>query len=484
MQEFSHEHSKKSHSGSCALLRRTVECMTYPQTGLCAKIDSMKLKRLVHKKGVRSILEGMIRSFGGELAVEDHEGRLLLGVAPAAGESLPISLNGQLLGYVRGRTNTAALAASLQLYLQQEQEKRTIAKETLDRYKELTLLYGIAEKISTNMSPPEVGSMMLEQALYLIKADNASVALLDENDKLQELAGIGCADSQQRHRGVMQVTDIAADVIKQGRAEIVNDVQQDRRFIANATTPVSSLMCAPLKVKDKVIGVITISTEAPHTYTADELKMLSSLAVQAASVIENATLYDQLHDTFFSTVNVLAETIEMRDHYTGGHTRRVRDVSIAIGKNMGLDSDDLETLRLAASLHDIGKIGIDDAILRKPGRLSSEEFDQIKRHPEYGGEILQHVRGLRHIVPIVRGHHERYDGKGYPDGLKGQEIHLLARIIAVADAFDAMISHRPYRRALPLDVALAELNDNKGAQFDPHCTAALLDALNKGNVQL
>jgi len=444
----------------------------------------MKLKRIVHKKNVRCLLEEMIRTFGGDLAVEDPDGQVLLGAAPADSDSLPLSLNGQLLGRVRGSAKAAALAASLQLYLQQEQEKRSIAKETLDRYKELTLLYGIAEKISTNMSPPEVGEMLLEQALYLIKADNASVALLDENEKLQELAGIGCTDSQQRHRAAMQATDIAADVIKQGKAEIVNDVEQDRRFIANATNPVSSFMCAPMKVKDKVIGVITISTEAPHTYTADELKMLSSLAVQAASVIENATLYDQLHDTFFSTVNVLAETIEMRDHYTGGHTRRVRDVSIAIGKNMGLAADELETLRLAASLHDIGKIGIDDNILRKPGRLSSEEFKQIQRHPEYGGEILQHVKGLRHIVPIVRGHHERYDGKGYPDGLKGEEIHPLARIIAVADAFDAMISHRPYRRAMPLDVALAELNDNKGGQFDPHCAASLLDALSKGRVQL
>lgn len=444
----------------------------------------MKLARLVKRQGVRPFLEEMLCSLGGTVVVEDPDGRLLLGDSAGGDEVLPLSLNGQVLGRVRGGEGARVLAASLQLHLHQEQEKRTIVKETLERYKELTLLYGIAEKISTNMSPAEVGEMLLEQALSLIKADNASVALLDERDTLEELAGIGCADSRRRHRAVMQATGIAADVISQGRAEIVNEAESDTRFVADAETPMSSLMCAPLKVKDKVIGVITISTEAPHNYTADELKMLSSLAVQAASVIENATLYDQLHETFFSTVNVLAETIEMRDHYTGGHTRRVRDVSVVIGKTMGLASDDLETLRLAASMHDIGKIGIDDAILRKPGRLSSEEFAQIKRHPEYGGEILLHVKGLRHIVPLVRGHHERYDGKGYPDGLKAEEIPLLARIIAVADAFDAMISHRPYRRALPLDQALAEINDNKGAQFDPRCAVSLLNALRKGKVQL
>jgi len=444
----------------------------------------MKLKRLVHKHDVRLCLEEMMRHLGGGIAVEDRDGRLLLGADPDGDVVVPLAFDGQTVGRVRGGAAARTLAASLQLYLGQEHEKRTIARETLDRYKELSLLYGIAEKISTNMSPQEVGHMLLEQVLHLVKADNASVAMLDADERLEELAGAGCVDSQRRHRAVMQTTGIAADVISQGRAEIVNEVASDTRFVADAATPVSSLMCAPLKVKDKVIGVITISTEAPHTYTADELKMLSSLAVQAASVIENATLYDRLHETFFSTVNVLAETIEMRDHYTGGHTRRVRDVSSQIGKAMGLSAEDMETLRLAASMHDIGKIGIDDAILRKPGRLSSEEFAQIKRHPEYGGEILQHVTGLRHIVPLVRGHHERYDGHGYPDGLEGEDIPLLARIIAVADAFDAMISHRPYRKALPMDVALAEINDNKGAQFDPRCAAALLSVLRRGELKL
>lgn len=445
--------------------------------------EGMKLKRLIQKKRTRLLLEELMHALGGDLAVEDPEGMVLLGATSSDASSMPLELDGVLLGRVRGGPMARGLATGLELFLRQEMEKRTIARETLERYKELSLLYDIAEKISSNMSPYEVGNMLLEQALHIIKADNASVVLLDEGDTLLELARAGCLDGQLRHRAMMQASGIEADVMRQGKAEIVNEVESDHRFVANTSTPVSSLMCAPMKVKDRVIGVINVSTEQPHTYTADELKMLSSLAVQAASVIENARLYDQLHETFLSTVNVLAETIEMRDHYTGGHTRRVRDFSMAIGRTMGLEPEQLDALRLAASLHDIGKIGIDDGILRKPGRLSREEFEQIKRHSEYGGEILQHVKGLRHVAAVVRSHHERYDGRGYPDGLKGEEIPLLARIIAVADAFDAMISHRPYRSALPMDATLAELNNNKGAQFDPHCTVALLEALRKGDVE-
>ena len=416
------------------------------------------------------------------MAVLDKDGNLLLGRYPKSGNAQELTLNGNRYGMVLG-DKADVLAKTLRLFLHQEHEKRVVARETLDRYKEITLLYGIAEKIASNMNPLEVGELLLKQALHLIKADNASVVLVDEDFKLTELASAGCAKGKQRHRAVVGATGIAASIIAQGKAEIVNDVNEDERFVADASTLVSSLMCAPLKVKNKVIGVINVSTEQPHTYTADELKLLSSLAIQVAAVIENARLYDQLQDTFLSTVNVLAETIEMRDQYTGGHTRRVRDFSLSIGARMGLDNDEMDTLYLAASLHDIGKIGIDDHILRKPGRLTSEEFEQIKRHSQYGGEILMHVNGLRHVVPIVRGHHERYDGTGYPDALKGEAIPKLARIISVADTLDAMISHRPYRKALPLDAVLRELEKNKGTQFDPRVVEAFFTALQQEEIK-
>lgn len=328
-----------------------------------------------------------------------------------------------------------------------------------------------------------MGLLLLDHVLQRIKADTALVLILSKEHKLEELASMGCMAQASRTQTMAAARLLAASVINSGRAEILNDASSDPR-LANCSSTPASLMSAPLKVKDNVIGVMQVATNEPHSYTADDLRLLSSMTIQAATVIENARLYDTLQETFFSTVNVLAETIEMRDHYTGGHTRRVGQYAVTVARSMGLQEEELDTLRLAASLHDIGKIGIDDQILRKPGRLTPEEYESIKRHSEYGAEILSHVRELHHIVPIVRSHHEQYNGNGYPDGLAGEDIPLLARIISVVDAFDAMSSHRPYRQALPLDAAVAELVRNRGTQFDPQIVDAFLGALRKGLISV
>jgi len=205
---------------------------------------------------------------------------------------------------------------------------------------------------------------------------------------------------------------------------------------------------------------------------AEEIKLLSGLAFQAAVAIENARLYD----TFLTTVQTLAETIEKRDPYTGGHTRRVMDYSIAIAQELKLSDSQIEKIRLAAILHDIGKIKIRDNILLKNGKLTSAEFEEIKMHPIYAEEILNPIKHLRDIIPGVKYHHERFDGTGYPEGLEGGKIDIMARIIAVADAFDAMTSDRPYRKGLSNDVALEELRNNGGTQFDPEVVSAFCRA--------
>ncbi len=185
-----------------------------------------------------------------------------------------------------------------------------------------------------------------------------------------------------------------------------------------------------------------------------------------AIAIENAHLYEELRETFFDTAEALAETIEKRDPYTGGHTRRVMNYSYTIGKAMGLSKKELDDLRLASILHDIGKIGVRDDILMKEARLTAEENEKMTKHSTYGAEILAHIRQLKDIIPGVRGHHERIDGKGYPDNLRSSDIPLIARIIAVADTFDAMTSDRPYRKAHSPDAALRELIKCSGKQFD------------------
>jgi putative nucleotidyltransferase with HDIG domain len=185
-------------------------------------------------------------------------------------------------------------------------------------------------------------------------------------------------------------------------------------------------------------------------------------------------MIDRQQEMFLHTVTALAQAVEMRDVYTGNHTHRVTTYAMLLAEELGVPVEERNVLRAAAALHDIGKIAIDDHILRKPGRLSPPEFDQMKTHVIRGSEIIQMVPGLAWALPVVRGHHERWDGTGYPDRLKGDEIPLLARIVCVVDAFDAMTSDRPYRPGMPIDVAYGELVAGAGRQFDPNCIAAFV----------
>jgi putative nucleotidyltransferase with HDIG domain len=226
------------------------------------------------------------------------------------------------------------------------------------------------------------------------------------------------------------------------------------------------MVCVPVKSKDRILGVLQAINKKNGIFDDDDKEALLSLANQVAIAIENANLYQELKDTFYGTTKALAETIEKRDPYTGGHVKRVTQYSLIIGKALGLPKKDLEDLRLAATLHDIGKIGIRDDVLLKVGRLDDQEFKRMIKHTEYGAEILGPVTHLKKVIPGVRNHHERVDGQGYPDNLKNAQIPLIAKIIAVADTFDAMTTDRPYRKALSSQNAFEELTKNAGIQFD------------------
>ena len=194
---------------------------------------------------------------------------------------------------------------------------------------------------------------------------------------------------------------------------------------------------------------------------------------------ETAALKNIHQELFLSTVANLAQAVELRDTYTGDHSRRVTSFALLLGRHLQLSAEDLEMLRLATPLHDICKIGIDDAILRKPSPLSPEEFDIMKTHTTKGVKFLEPIPDLHPMLPIVRSHHERWDGHGYPDGLAGDNIPCLARIVAVADAFDAMVFDTPYRRGQPVEIAVAEIERQQGRQFDPDVVTAFLQVHEK-----
>ena len=183
----------------------------------------------------------------------------------------------------------------------------------------------------------------------------------------------------------------------------------------------------------------------------------------------------QIGRSYLETVNVLANTIEGRDAYTHGHSRRVAQYSAELGRALGFDAREIERLELSAILHDVGKIGVPEAVLNKPDRLTAAEMAVMRTHPERGAEILASIRAMRDIVPGVLHHHERFDGQGYPNRLKGENIPLIARIILVADTFDAMTSSRPYRAALPVQVAIDEIRRCTATQFDPRLAEVFID---------
>ena len=238
------------------------------------------------------------------------------------------------------------------------------------------------------------------------------------------------------------------------------------------------VLCVPLTLRDQTIGVIAVVREpSARAFTEDDEMLLTSIGSQMAVAIENYRLNLDVERTYLETIMALALAVEAKDPYSAGHSKRVGFYATQIGEVMGLDEEMLRVLKHAGILHDIGKIGIKDDILLKAGSLTADEEKIMQQHPVIGEAIVKPVRSLQRVVGLVRHHHERFDGTGYPSGLKGEEIPLGARILAVADAYDAMITDRPYRKRLTLEDAKAELKKSAGVQHDPAMVEAFLRVL-------
>jgi HD-GYP domain-containing protein (c-di-GMP phosphodiesterase class II) len=234
-----------------------------------------------------------------------------------------------------------------------------------------------------------------------------------------------------------------------------------------------SILSVPLLIAGSLAGVVNLYNKKPtrmspqRQFDADDLRLVSTMAHQAAVTLHNAKLYERVHKLFLGAITSLSAAIDAKDPYTRGHSERVAKYSRGIAEAMGMTSSEVEVVELSALLHDVGKIAVHDAVLTKPGRLTDEEWGIFRNHPARGVEILSPIEALGVLSPGIRHHHERFDGKGYPDGLAGEAIPLIARIICVADSYDAMTSDRSYRSSLGRAKALGELRSCAGTQFDP-----------------
>ncbi|TDT71915.1 putative nucleotidyltransferase with HDIG domain [Hypnocyclicus thermotrophus] len=237
----------------------------------------------------------------------------------------------------------------------------------------------------------------------------------------------------------------------------------------NYYTPINfekeKALLLPIINKNDIIGKVLLFRQ--KILSPKELELLNIILSQFAVVCKNYFLLENSKNHYYNIVKALIKAIEAKDKYTKGHTSRVAKLSKEIALILNLPKNHVETIEMAAFLHDVGKIGIRDSVLLKPGKLSNEEYEEIKKHPEFGFEIIKDIEGMDKIAEIIKYHHERWDGKGYPEGLKGYHTPLEARIIAIADCYDAMTTARPYRKALSHEIALKEIKKYSGSQFDP-----------------
>ncbi|MEW5939647.1 MAG: HD-GYP domain-containing protein, partial [Chloroflexota bacterium] len=223
--------------------------------------------------------------------------------------------------------------------------------------------------------------------------------------------------------------------------------------------------------------------ENREPFDSDKVRLARSIGDQAASALNRAELFAELEESYLQTVFALANAVDAKDTYTANHAQQLTNMALAVGREMGVSPREMEDLRFGAILHDIGKIGIPDAILQKPASLDEEEWKWMRQHPEIGAHILTPIPRLSGASRIVRHHHERFDGAGYPDGLSGEAIPLVARILTVVDAYNAILDARPYKPPLPTETAIAELKKHAGTQFDSCVVNAFLNVVERGLAQ-
>ncbi|NUP89798.1 MAG: response regulator [Candidatus Sumerlaeia bacterium] len=345
-----------------------------------------------------------------------------------------------------------------------------------DKLRELMNHNRISEVIGSTEDNESLFRHVVDLAAELTGGQRVSLMLLTpDGAALTIRASLGLSEHVARETRVPLGSGIAGAVAETRTPLLVTRTNTVPAFPDRPAVYSSpSFICVPLVISGEVLGVLNVAERAGGgDFTAEEFTLMQSLAQKAAIRVENNALYESIYCNLVDTLTTLVSTIEAKDPYTKEHSKRVTQVAVAIARTMGLPDADIESIQFASLLHDIGKIAVRDSILLKPDRLTAAEFDVIKTHPVVGESIVEPLNLIPAERRIIRHHHERLDGSGYPDGLRGDQIHLLARIVAVADAYDAMTTTRVYRRAMGQAYALNEFERTRGVHYDPD----ILDAL-------
>ncbi len=358
-----------------------------------------------------------------------------------------------------------------------DNEIDTLSQQLAETYEELSLVYKFSAGMTVTQEPQSFLDEALSELQQVIGLRWILLQLSETDDRLGEMRGQLFVSGQTPCTRT-RLSSIARNLMMRSGNDssprIVDNVEELRIEALNGLA--KRLLIVPLVRENRPLGLIL----AADKITDGELcsidsKLITSLGQSMGIFLENAMLYEDLQDMFMGTLRSLVNAIDAKDTYTCGHSERVAWLGRSLAQAAGLDEHTVERLHLAGLLHDVGKIGVPESVLTKPGRLTDEEFDIIKTHPRIGARILQGIRQMQDLIPGVLYHHERYDGRGYPDGLSGDNIPLFGRLLCLADSFDAMSSTRTYRQALPLHEVLEEVRRCAGSQFDPHLAEVFVD---------
>lgn len=384
-------------------------------------------------------------------------------------EHLNITLEERIEEIEEANYKIADLASDLET-------KNTGLEQAVER---LSALYKMGLALNSTMDLHKLFDLLIRKTMEALKARIGYILLLEpDGQSLRIAAAAGLTDTLDPELRIpLKPGGVSHWVVAHRQPLLLQDMQRSRDFVRVSRLGYTreTVVCAPLTIKDEIIGTISMANHQDlASFSSEDLSLLTTIAAQASIAIKNARLYEEQQANYLSTVQALISAVEASDAYTHGHSERVTRYSLALARAMNLSPAALKRLEQAAILHDVGKIGIDAALLHKQGRLSEEDFQTLRRHPDIGVHILEPIQFLKEVRQIIVQHHERFDGRGYPHGISGHELLLESRILAVADTYDAMTSDRPYRKALPHATAVAEITDNCGTQFDPAVVAAFL----------
>jgi len=398
------------------------------------------------------------------------------------------------LTIVESRSNTLvqrAVDPTRLEFLSQVSKRKDDADLLASAQKYLTTLHKVSDILSRASSVEALFDSILSAILEVSGGDRAAILM-----RTEDAAGGHSVDMvavRTKDGGVSGSVRLSRtvvnDVLDKGISAFTDDALADERYGGGESVVqqrIRSVMCAPMRTTDQILGVLYVDSHTAREFSAAELELLAAVGNQAGIALHRAKLMAEVERLFLDVMKAIASIIDAKDGYTHKHSERVAAFGVRLAQQLGFNADSRAVVELSGLLHDVGKIGVPDAILNKPGKLTDSEFKEMRLHPLHGARILSNIKSQKvvDLLPGVKYHHERWDGSGYPEGLAGEEIPLLGRLLGVADFLDALTSDRSYRKGQSLEEALQMVKDLDGTAFDPAVVKAAVELHARGELAL